>query len=102
MSLLHTVNKSPFTHSTLSSCLDVIAPGDALLLIEDGIYGSLDSSPLIDRLLGLQEDGVDLFALVEDVKARGLLGKTCEEFTNIRMTEFVKLSADCDSVKSWF
>ena len=41
MSTLHTVNKSPFGNGTLLSCLNHCKPGDAVLLIEDGVYGAL-------------------------------------------------------------
>ena len=39
--LLHTVNKSPFLHKALESCLRSAKDGSAVLLIEDGVYGAL-------------------------------------------------------------
>ncbi len=41
MSTLHTVNKSPFATQALLSCLNHAKAGDAVLLIEDGVYGGL-------------------------------------------------------------
>ena len=41
MSMLHTVNKSPFQTGSLVSCLRHAQKGDAVLLMEDGVYGAL-------------------------------------------------------------
>ncbi len=41
MSILHTVNKSPFEKNNLESCLRYAKSGSAILLIEDGIYAAL-------------------------------------------------------------
>ena len=38
--MLHTVNKSPFEHKTLETCLKFARQGSAVLLIEDGIYAA--------------------------------------------------------------
>ncbi|MGD8498050.1 MAG: sulfurtransferase complex subunit TusB, partial [Chromatiales bacterium] len=40
MSMLHTVNKSPFDRNTLDACLRLAKPGSAVLLIEDGVYAA--------------------------------------------------------------
>ena len=44
MSTLHTVNKSPFTTQALLSCLNHAKAGDAVLMIEDGVYGGLSGT----------------------------------------------------------
>ena len=44
MSILHTVNKSPFERNSLESCLKFATDGAAVLLIEDGIYAALSGS----------------------------------------------------------
>ena len=44
MSTLHTVNNSPFERSSLTSCLDHLNAGDAVLLIEDGVVGARKST----------------------------------------------------------
>ena len=38
--MLHTVNKSPFDHNSLESCLKFARKGSAVLLIEDGVYAA--------------------------------------------------------------
>ena len=44
MSILHTVNKTPFERNSLESCLKFASPGAAVLLIEDGVYAALAGS----------------------------------------------------------
>jgi len=41
MSTLHTVNKSPFDRSSLETCLRLAGKGNAVLLLEDGVYGAM-------------------------------------------------------------
>ncbi len=102
MSLLHTVNKSPFSHNTLNACIKVIQPGDALLLLEDGVYGSLTCNPLAEELITLHEKGTALFALAEDIQARGILGRQIPAITNINYNRFVELCTQHHSVQSWY
>ena len=40
MATLHTVNKSPFERSAFISALNHLKPGDAVLMIEDGVVGA--------------------------------------------------------------
>ena len=72
MSTLHTVNRSPFEHGALESCLARVRPGSAVLLIEDGVLGALDGSRFAPRLGVLAAAGVELFALGPDLAARGV------------------------------
>ena len=44
MSILHTVNKSPFERNSLEACLKYASAGAAVLLIEDGVYAALAGS----------------------------------------------------------
>ena len=48
--MLHIVNKSPFQTSTLDTCLRMALPGNALLLIEDGIYAATVGSATEERI----------------------------------------------------
>ena len=41
MSILHTVNKSPFEKSSMDSCLAHAKEGSSVLMYEDGIYGAI-------------------------------------------------------------
>ena len=42
--MLHIVNKSPSQTATLASCLRLALDGQALLLIEDGVYAATRGS----------------------------------------------------------
>ena len=69
---LHTVNRSPFEHGALASCLARVRPGSAVLLIEDGVLGALAGSAHAARLADAAVAGVEVFALAPDLDARGI------------------------------
>ena len=58
MATLHIVNKA----DALADCLPLLAHGDALLLIEDGVYAACTASSMPARC----------HALADDLEARGL------------------------------
>ncbi|MGK9067309.1 sulfurtransferase complex subunit TusB [Stutzerimonas chloritidismutans] len=72
MSTLHLMSHSPFADGRLDSCLRLIAPGDALLLTGDAVHALLAGTAPRAALEQLDE-AIALFALAEDVTARGLL-----------------------------
>ena len=101
MSTLHTVNKSPFGNNTLMSCLKHCKPGDAVILIEDGVYGAMDQTALSD---GVKADakGVSLYVLDGDLKARGIdAGKLVDAANLVGYDGFVDLVAEHDRTQSW-
>ena len=102
MSTLHTVNKSPFTHSTLASCLSICAHNDGILLLEDGVFGAMATAPCADKLSELIECGVKVYALTNDIKARGLQEKLLSNVLLTDYTGFVQLSIDHRCVQSWY
>jgi len=102
MSTLHTVNKSPFTHTTLGSCLAICADGDAILLLEDGVFGALPSSPYREGLIERLNKGAKIYVLIDDVKARGLSEKLMHDINSIDYAEFVQLSTIHRRVQSWY
>jgi tRNA 2-thiouridine synthesizing protein B len=69
--MLHTVNKSPFETSTLSSCLKHTLKDDAVLLIEDGVYGALKGTDASGDVWGHRVE-VSFYVLGPDAAARGL------------------------------
>lgn len=102
MSTLHTVNKSPFSHTTLASCVDVCRSGDGLLLIEDGVYAALESAPCAEQLKRLAEQGIRIFALDPDICARGLDDKLLPLVERTDYQGFVHLSALHRCIQSWY
>lgn len=102
MTTLHTINKSPFEHNTLSCCLRVCIEGDGVLLIEDGIYGALDASPCARELNSLRERGIHIFALEPDAQARGLTSKLASYIKLTDYDGFVRLSTEHQTLQSWY
>ncbi|KKO10567.1 sulfurtransferase complex subunit TusB [Pseudohongiella sp.] len=68
MSTLHIVSKSPFRTDALQRCLSLVAPGDSIILIEDGVL-AVNLSILGERISGTD---VSCFALAGDLIARSL------------------------------
>ena len=85
---LHTFNKP----SVVNENLRFVAPGDQILLIEDGVYALLTDSQVTGH--------GNLYALDIDVKARGIT--TNSSCKTISYDEFVTLCVDADQVKNWF
>jgi tRNA 2-thiouridine synthesizing protein B len=95
---LHTLNRAPSQSALLTDCLNATSNGDALLLLEDGVYCALDND---HSLLQLPE-GVRCYVLAADVAARGLGARLKPDITLIDDAGFVQLCCDHDKVLSWF
>lgn len=102
MSTLHTINKSPFSHATLASCLQVCGNQDGILLLEDGVFGALISAPCAEELTALIKNGTKVYALSSDVNARGLQDKTRSDIYITDYNGFVELSIEHNCVQSWY
>ena len=102
MSTLHTVNKSPFTHNTLASCIAICVEADGILLLEDGVFGAMTTTPCAFHLSDLIRQGTKVYALEDDVKARGLLEKLLPGVLLTNYTRFVQLSIEHRCVQSWY
>lgn len=79
MSILHTVNSSPFQTLALQQCLALLGDQDCLLLIEDGVVASQAKHADFFHLKELAMQG-RLMVLEADLQARGIenrIGKTC-------------------------
>jgi tRNA 2-thiouridine synthesizing protein B len=102
MAILHTVNKSPFHDSTMSSCLAICSHSDSVILIEDGVLGAIHSSPLASSIEKLVSSGTRFYALHNDVLARGIAEKLLPNITLVNYQDFVRLSVECKQIQSWF
>lgn len=102
MSTLHTVNKSPFTHNTLASCLQVCSNLDAILLLEDGVLAGLKGAPCAEEISLAIAKGTKIFALADDILARGLSEKIRADIDTTDYSGFVQLSLEHRSVQSWY
>jgi tRNA 2-thiouridine synthesizing protein B len=93
MTTLHLVARSPTRSDALEACLRSLGPGDALLLLEDGVYGALPDQP------GPAEGACH--ALEEDVRARGLAGRLRADVAPVDYAGFVELVAAHERTLSW-
>jgi len=101
MSTLHTVNKSPFGNGALLSCLQHCKPGDAVLLVEDGVYGALSGSSVADEVAASIGE-ISLYVLAGDISARGIEGsKMVTGAEAVGYDGFVDLVAEHDRTQSW-
>jgi tRNA 2-thiouridine synthesizing protein B len=97
--MLHIVNKSPFSSSTLDECLNV-AQGGALLLIEDAVYAATAGSAYESRLREALAK-FRVFVLQPDLEARGMGGSLLEGISPIDYSGFVDLVVENLNCQSW-
>ena len=105
--LLHTVNKSAFDNSALGDCLAVVSADDAVLLIENGVYGALNNSPSklshIENIKQLSASGTRFYVLQADCEARGLAESALlPAVTVVDDAGFVALAAEASAIQSWY
>lgn len=98
--MLHTVNKSPFEKNSLVSCLEHIANGSAVLMIEDGVYGALNGSAVADKVKGAMGKAT-IYALGADLEARGIADKVMDGIKVVDYAGFVDLACEHDKVQAW-
>ncbi len=97
MSILHTVNSSPFQTFAVQQCLSLLNSKDTLLLIEDAVIACQAKHSLFSELSGLAQQG-RLMVLTSDLQARGienLIGTKCS------YADFVALVAEHQSQMAW-
>ncbi|HKJ08059.1 MAG TPA: sulfurtransferase complex subunit TusB [Gammaproteobacteria bacterium] len=101
MTMLHTVNKSPFERRTLDSCLRHAQPDSAVLLIEDGVYGAFNGTAITGKV----QDAIGnfkMYVLGPDVRARGMdESHVLDGITVVDYEGFVDLVAEHDKVQAW-
>ncbi|MEK6748016.1 MAG: sulfurtransferase complex subunit TusB [Pseudomonadota bacterium] len=100
MSVLHTVNKSPFERNGLESCLRYVKKGSSVLLIEDGVFGALAGSTTSTAVKGAMAN-VAVYALEADVLARGIKGKLLDGVKLVDYAGFVDLVTQHDTTSAW-
>jgi len=101
MATLHTVNKSPFGASALLSCIGHAKDGDAVLMIEDGVYGA-STGTTVSAALAARSGAVSLYVLGPDFLARGLdTNRLIDGVTTVDYAGFVDLAATHDRTQAW-
>ena len=101
MSLLHTVNKSPFERNAMWSCLRLAGDGQALLLIEDAVVAAIDGTEHADTIKNAMER-LSLYVLGPDLDARGLpKDRVINGIEIVDYDRFVALACEHKSIQSW-
>ena len=98
--MLHIVNKSPYEKSTLDSCLRIAQSGNALLLIEDGVYAATRGGSAAEKLQKAAAS-LKLYALAPDVEARGMKERMIDGVTLVDYAGFVELVTSHPVNQSW-
>lgn len=100
MSLLHTVNKSPFDKNSLQTCLSLAKDGSAILLIEDGVYAVAKGNKFATAIKDAMKNH-KVYALEADVAMRGLKDNVIDGVEIVDYAGFVDLAAEHSQVQSW-
>jgi tRNA 2-thiouridine synthesizing protein B len=98
--MLHTVNKSPFDHKTLETCLRFARQGSAVLLIEDGVYAAARDTA-VSKQVQEAMGNVSIYALKPDLEARGVQHRVMDGIRLVDYGGFVDLVAEHSAVQSW-
>jgi tRNA 2-thiouridine synthesizing protein B len=97
MSMLHLVNKSPYENNNLSTASSIMKSGDALLLIEDGVYGAIKNGKASAMLADCS-----VSVMGPDLAARGISEDKLADGVNVvDYSGFVELVEKNDKVQSW-
>ncbi|MDD1782161.1 sulfurtransferase complex subunit TusB [Enterovibrio sp. ZSDZ35] len=96
--MLHTINSSPFSTSSLSNCLRYAEPNCAILLIEDAVIAAISGGEWQQKLAA---SGHRIYILKDDVIARGILDKVALTFELIEMKDFVGLTEQHVTQMKW-
>ena len=98
--MLHTVNKSPFEHSALETCLKYARQGSSVLLIEDGVYAAARDTAVAQAVQEALKR-VQLYALAPDVEARGMQNRVMDGVRLVDYGGFVDLVVEHNAVQAW-
>ena len=94
---LHTLNASPAS-AVFADCLRLLAPGDALLLLGDGVYAALEGTAARSAL---DASPARVYVLQADAAAAGVLGRI-DGAELVDIDGFVALSEHYARQLAWY
>ena len=101
MTILHTVNKSPFERNSLEACVRLAKKGSSVLMFEDGVYGAMKGTSKSDMVTSAMKD-LTFYVLGPDLKARGVdEGKLIDGVKVVDYNGFVNLTVENDKAQAW-
>lgn len=95
--MLHTLSHSPW-QCDIDGLLRMLADGDDLLLIQDGVLAAIEGSRFVEML---NNAPITVSALKEDIDARGLSAQISAKIDVVSYTDFVNLSVKHTTQMSW-
>ena len=95
--ILHTLNAAPGS-AAFTDCLRLIAAGDALLLMGDGVYAAMAQT---DAGAALQASGAEIYVLGADATAAGVKN-LIDEVSCLDMDGFVALTERFPRQQAWY
>ncbi|GDX07202.1 sulfurtransferase complex subunit TusB [Buttiauxella sp. A111] len=95
--MLHILQHSPF-QTDLESMLRCVKHGDELLLIQDAVIVALSGTKALDLLLAAP---ISIYALQEDIEARGLIAQISTSVGQVSYTDFVRLTVKHEQQITW-
>ena len=98
MAMLHLVNKSPYEGRNMETAVSMMTGDDAILLIEDAVYGAVKGGKAAESLSSCS----NLSVLGPDLAARGIAeDKLIDGVNVVDYSGFVDLVENNDKVQSW-
>jgi tRNA 2-thiouridine synthesizing protein B len=97
--MLHIINKSPLTNSSLDSCLRVAQSGD-ILLIEDAVYAATSGNAFEGKMREAM-GRFKIYVLQPDLEARGLADRIIAGISPVDYSGFVDLTTTNKNCQSW-
>lgn len=97
--MLHIINKSPLTNSSLDSCLRVAEAGD-ILLIEDAVYAATSGNAFEGKIRDAM-GRFKVYVLQPDLEARGLADRLIAGIMPVDYSGFVDLTTTNNNCQSW-
>lgn len=95
--MLYTIASSPF-NCDLAAIVSLLTPEDEILLIQDGVLAATNAGYYLAML---QEKGVNIFALKDDVEARGLQTVLSTDVPQLTYQQFVLLTVKHSQHFAW-
>jgi len=95
--ILHLLSKSPTENNAFNNAIRFLGPDDVILLIENGVYAGIEG---IEPTLPFSS--TTIYALQDDVEARGIAGKLAAACKLVSYDGFVELTERYTKVQSWY
>ncbi|BCG07731.1 MULTISPECIES: sulfurtransferase complex subunit TusB [Buttiauxella] len=95
--MLHILQHSPF-QTDLEALLRCVKPGDDVLLLQDAVIAALSGTKALDLLLSAP---ISIYALHEDIEARGLTAQISNGIGKVSYTDFVGLTVKHEQQITW-